>query len=295
MADDSQFLLLPGESEAEFLQHKEGWLQEYQPQTEVARHLVSEVAVAHWYLMRVRRWYNQVLQKNPDPLRWSEQERKEMDRATRDRIAAERSFQRALHNLEQFRKTRVREAMQELKLLQAAQPASPQPAAAKKRTPAPEPPPQSAKDALFQGQNARKNKRKLGVLDQWAEITCDEQGNTRTELIPSNEELIKEGQAMESPPDLVYRRFHFVNGVPPEYYWTTTSSERRQRGGLATQRMAVETWLETIEREKASGSPHLGPCGKNLPRPKERGECECPVCLQLSLNQEISPGNSPDG
>jgi hypothetical protein len=283
MPDDSQFLILPGESEAEFLQHKEGWLQEYQPQTEVARHLVSEVAVAHWYLMRVRRWYNQALQKKPDPLRWSEQERQEMDRATRDRIAAERSFQRALHNLEQFRKTRVREAMQELKLLQAVQPASPQPAGARKRTPAPEPPPpQSPKDALFQGQNAKKNKRKLGVLDQWAEITRDEQGNTITELIPSNEELIKEGQAMETPPDLVYRRFHFVNGVPPEYYWTTSSSERRQSGGFATQRMAVETWLDTIEREKASGSHHIGPCGKNLARPKERGECECPVCLSLS-------------
>ncbi|MGH9584412.1 MAG: hypothetical protein ACRD4O_15920, partial [Bryobacteraceae bacterium] len=137
-------------------------------------------------------------------------------------------------------------------------------------------------EKLFRGQNAKKNQRKIPILDQWAEITIDEHGNTVTTLVPSNEDLIKEGQAMDPPPELIYRRLNFVNGVPPQYHWATSSPERRERGGMATQRMTVETWIETIAREKAAGTGHIGPCGKNLPRPHERGGCDCPACAKLS-------------
>jgi hypothetical protein len=85
---------------------------------------------------------------------------------------------------------------------------------------------------------------------------------------------------MDPPPELVYRRLNFVHGVPPAYDWTGADPEVRVRGGCGIQRMDVNTWLNVIEREQASGTGHIGPCGGNLPRPKERGGCDCPVCTQ---------------
>jgi hypothetical protein len=49
--------------------------------------------------------------------------------------------------------------------------------------------------------------------------------------------------------------------------------------------MTVDTWLEVIEREAARGMGHVGPTGVgNLPRPKERGGCDCEVCTR---NREV--------
>jgi hypothetical protein len=143
-----------------------------------------------------------------------------------------------------------------------------------------------AEEPFFNGKNAPEKQRKIFILDQWVEVDIDENGKTVTTLFPSNEELIKDGHKMWPPPELVYRRFNLVKRVPPEYYWATPTPERRARGGAGIQRMSVNTWLETIEREKASGSPHIGPCTKPLPRPKERGECDCPVCTELYAQME---------
>ncbi len=88
-------------------------------------------------------------------------------------------------------------------------------------------------------------------------------------------------------PELVYRRFNFVNGIPEEYYWTADDPQKRQYGGAGIQRMTVDKWLETIELEKNRADGHLGPTAGgvgNLPRPKERGGCDCEVCTK---NQAI--------
>ena len=48
---------------------------------------------------------------------------------------------------------------------------------------------------------------------------------------------------------------------------------------MGIQRMSVDTWLEVIDREKASGTGHVGPTGVgNLPRPMARGGCDCETC-----------------
>jgi hypothetical protein len=132
---------------------------------------------------------------------------------------------------------------------------------------------------LFQGQNAPKKQRKIQVLEQWVEVEVEE-GVTKTTLLPSNEELIEVGKTMDPPPEYVYRRFHFLNGVPQEYAWAGGTAEIRERGGAGVQRMLVDTWLDVIEREKERGDGHIGPCGGNLPRPKERGGCDCEVCTK---------------
>ncbi len=138
--------------------------------------------------------------------------------------------------------------------------------------------PKTLAQETFQGQNAKKNQRKIVIMEQWLEITVED-GKTCTWVQPSNEQLIEEGKAMDPPPELVYRRCNFVNGVPPEYHWATKDEERRRIGMCGIQRMTVDTWLVLIEREKANGTGHIGPTGVgNLPRPKERGGCDCEVC-----------------
>jgi len=122
-----------------------------------------------------------------------------------------------------------------------------------------------------------KKQPKIETLEQWVEVRVRD-GKTETTLYPSNEELLKRKAKMDPPPDLVYRRLNFVNGVPEEYHWTTYDPRRRENGGHGIQRMTPERWLETIELEKRMGTGHLGPCGDPMPRPKERGGCECPAC-----------------
>ncbi len=131
---------------------------------------------------------------------------------------------------------------------------------------------------LFQGQLHAKKQRRIPVLEQWVEVTIED-GQTVTRLFPSNEDLIKRGQKMLPPPELVCRRLSFPHGVPAGYAWSSGDSTTRERGGMGIQRMDVDTWIEVIEREKAEGGGHLGPTGVgNLPRPMARGGCECEMC-----------------
>ncbi|MGH9582557.1 MAG: hypothetical protein ACRD4O_06445 [Bryobacteraceae bacterium] len=286
-------LILPDENEDDFNELKEGWFADYNPETLPAHALVWETVTAHWHLLRVHRRYNEaelaLFKNQPNPLLWSEDQHKSIERFTRYRTAAERSFHRVFNALEQLRKSRHREAdllrraeeraaVIQLRWMKAQQDSQP------KSVPRPPQPAPAPKEGFFCGQNAKKNQRKIPILDQWAEITIVN-GQTVTLLVPSNKELIEEGKAMDPPPELVYRRLNFVDGIPSEYHWATASLERRERGGMATQRMTVETWLETIAREEAAATGHIGPCGKLVPRPKERGGCDCPVCTQLSAGE----------
>ena len=43
--------------------------------------------------------------------------------------------------------------------------------------------------------------------------------------------------------------------------------------------MTMETWLKTIVHEASYDHGHVGPTGKPaVPRPLERGGCDCPTC-----------------
>ena len=124
---------------------------------------------------------------------------------------------------------------------------------------------------------AKKKTRTIVTLEQWVQVRIRD-GKTETTLYPPNRTLLERKEKMDPPPNIVYRRLNFVDGVPPEYYWATNDPRRREFGGHGIQRMAVETWLETIAEEERRGTGHLGPCSDPLPRPKERGGCECPAC-----------------
>ena len=135
---------------------------------------------------------------------------------------------------------------------------------------------------LFQGQTHPKKLRKLNILDQWVDITVDN-GVTRTLLSPSNALLIERGQSMDPPPELVYRRLNFPDGIPDEYNWTSEDPTLKQYGGIGIQRMSIDTWLDTIDAEALRSDGHIGPCDDPLPRPKERGSCSCSACERNHL------------
>ncbi len=137
---------------------------------------------------------------------------------------------------------------------------------------------------LFQGQNHPKKRKKIVRMEQWIEVRIRD-GQAVSKLYPPNDTLIKEGQKMLPPPEFVYRRINFPDGVPHEYDWTGISEAQRKLGGCGIQRMTVDTWLEVIDREKLREDGHVGPTGVgNLPRPREHGECGCKTCVH---NQAI--------
>src|SRR5437660_5541495 len=89
-------------------------------------------------------------------------------------------------------------------------------------------------------------------------------------------------------PEYVYRRMFFPDRVPDEYAWTCTMNpEVRAYGGLAIQRMAIEDWLEVIQKEAERGDGHIGPgINPNLGRAPEYGDCDCPSCTHNRKMEE---------
>jgi hypothetical protein len=132
----------------------------------------------------------------------------------------------------------------------------------------------------------KKNKSKIKILEQWVEIRTKD-GKTITTLYPPNDELIKEANEMDALPEYVYRRLNFPSGVPKLYYWVVKDPLARRYGGTAIQRMTFETWLDVIAREALNKNGHIGETGVgSLPRPEERGECNCPVCTGTETDTE---------
>lgn len=110
----SDILILPDESEEEFNDLFQGWLDDYDPRTQIGRGLVVRAARAEWRLLRALRRYDEAEQSvyddTPDPMHWTEEHHKTIERFTRYRITEERAFARALNMLEHLRKSRRQEA-----------------------------------------------------------------------------------------------------------------------------------------------------------------------------------------
>ena len=318
----SKALILDGESPDEFRQLHESWVYDYNPQDHTMTELVREVAMAQWIQIRKRGRYNEVEHRiekeEPNCLNWTAEQHKDLELFSRYVRQAERQFTSALSNLERIRGRVFREGMQlqraqervaaiEMKRAEAreaerkrAENEDKRVAVEKKQRSEATPTAAAATETtrskiLFQGQNHAKKRRKIALLEQWVEVTIDEEGKTVTRLFPSNKNLIEHGKGMLPSPELVYRRLNFPHGIPPEYAWTGLREEQKPLGGCGLQRMTTDQWLDVIDREapeipragyRSSYAPeHIGPTGVgNLPRPKERGGCDCDVCTK---NQAI--------
>ncbi len=300
----SKKLIVENERQEDFDRLSAGWRAEYGDEGKATESLLERVILGDWFLRRAERRYIDAEAElaEIDALEWSEDQHHNIELYLRYKTTQERSFYRALHAPRGLRKDKIREELglekmrreiDQYAVTAVEKAAHEQPvkgpekhaegAGAANRTEAVFGGGQKRGDA--HGRSGSKKQRELVVLDQWVEVEIED-GKTVTALYPSNEELIKEGQAMERVPDLVYRRLNFPQGIPGEYRWTADADAPQvELGGMGTQRMTVETWLEAIEREAASGTGHIGPTGVgNLPRPKERGGCECEVC---ATNREL--------
>src|SRR5579871_182910 len=149
--------------------------------------------------------------------------------------------------------------------------------AAKAQAQAAAEPPKTRAELLFQGQKHPKKKKRRILLEQWVEVRVRD-GKTTTTLYPSNDELIVRGQKMLPPPEYVYRRINFPDGIPSEYEWTGPEDDmHRKLGGCGIQRMSVNTWLEVIDEEKKREDGHI----LDVPNlPSEDGQCNCKACQE---------------
>ncbi len=266
----SKALILADERQEDFDKVAEGWSKEFEPEGYQEERLVEILVRNDWFFQRADRLWQEAQASGDD--------QHTLELMQRYRTTAERSFFRALGALRGLRKDLMREDDVRVKLkrenlLQGAD--------------------LKAKEALIsqlQGQikaqstehakSKAKKKDKLQVIEQWADISTNEMGKTVTKLVPSNDELKKQASKMEREPDLVYRRLFFAGAVPAEYRWATTDPQALAYGGLGVQRMTWAVWKKQIVQEMLTVSGHLQAGEGNLPRPHERGGCECEVCTQ---------------
>lgn len=272
----SKTLIINGESQDEFDELSADWHDEYQPRSKRERWALDDAVRAQWDLRRnTDRYYDfEVELGKKSPLAWTEEEHKQMERYLRYKTAAERSFQRAYSTLEQISKRHARQEQNVTARKEA-------------RT-------EQESEAAFESERSLESDRGLDLeagsasqeklpfihgLEQWVEVTTDEDSRAVTIVEPSNEELLEDLRVMRPAPEMVRRRFFFLDGIPEEYAWCRDPSidieQQRITPKEGVQRITIDTWLAAIDRERASGTGHLSDTGPDLPQPNQMSNCPC--------------------
>ncbi len=248
----SKKLILPGESEEEWIQLEQDWFDEYKPDNANFLSLVRQAAEAEWILNRNLRAYQHTLHsiysRSVEPENWSEEDHKKIERFTRYKTTAERSFQRARNQVEQTRKNRQLEAhrRQQLELAWAKERRLSEQRVAKSKREAKQAPPPPEKIVLG-------TSPVIPAIMQYIDVEVID-GKTISDIGPSNEEILQQSTTMDPPPQLIYRNITFQNGIPPEYEWYKSELGDKTDPG---QELLFDEWLAIIEREK--GAEHIGP------------------------------------
>ncbi|MGC2660582.1 MAG: hypothetical protein WA324_21715 [Bryobacteraceae bacterium] len=238
----SQELLLEHEDPAEWRRLLSQYRNEYQPETEFLDQLMLEAAQAHWFFLRTQRNLFDTQAALPrNPMEWTDEHHRKLALFLRYQTTAERSHQRALAKLTSYlRLQQFRTRLQE------------QQAAAKRTADAPvTPAPAVAATASVKEKDAKKPEKPV-IVEQWIEVrNVDNQ--MVVDFYPTNDELAVEIEQKKVKPTLLYRRLHFPNGVPAYYQWVRPRKGMATRGGMAMQRMTLETWEELREVERKTG------------------------------------------
>jgi hypothetical protein len=273
-------LLLQKEDEQEWQKLQQSWLDDYQPETKTFAELLLQTAEAEWLLRRNASQYN-LLQNslNENPLQWTEEDHRQIERFSRYRTTAERRFMRFRNAVELTRKNRALEAHRR-KLLDLS--VKQQNLADHKAS--------KSSDAI-QDLNSGPNSltaepwvpldqiKPIPMLRQSVEVRVKD-GKTKTTVHPSNEELIERSKIKNPPAELIYRTMHFCDGFPPEYEWvrnlgTWTSNAREQV-------LTPAQWLAAIDREQRNGTGHIGPVEQDTSETDETRTAEEPGTDDLS-------------
>ena len=108
----SKQLFIPGEDPEAFLSMLQESFRYYKPVTEQQAALVEDATIAHWHFARVQRVHSENefnhYTAKPDVIDWNNQDMDRLNKFDRYKTQAERSLQRALHNLLTFHKENVR-------------------------------------------------------------------------------------------------------------------------------------------------------------------------------------------
>ncbi|HEX4809227.1 MAG TPA: hypothetical protein VH325_09870 [Bryobacteraceae bacterium] len=213
----SQQQLLPHEDPNEWIKLRDVYMAEYDPQTPFLLELMEEAVREHWFFKRNKINLHLVQIDLPEDVRdWTSENHHQIALFMRYRTAAERSFNRALARLRSFNKDR------------------------------------QSSESVKEPKAPKQGKGEPVVIEQWVEIRrIDNQ--PVTQFYPSNEEMQKRIETAKPKPDLVYRRLFFPDGVPIQYQWTRPRKGQSANGGLAMQRMTVETWLSLRKEEQETG------------------------------------------
>jgi hypothetical protein len=223
----SKQLLLPHEDPNEWIKLREMYMEEFQPQTEFLEQLLEDAVKANWLFKRNQtNLYLVQVDLPEDPRLWNPEDHHQIALFTRYLTAAERTFHRALAQLRSYHKDRVRKDQL---------PKEPERSQNMKAAKAP-----------------KQAKEEPVVMEQWVEVRRID-NKVVTQFFPPNDELEQMIAEAEPKPALVYRRLFFPDGVPAQYQWTNPRKGQAATGGLAIQRMTVETWQSLRAKERESG------------------------------------------
>ncbi len=266
--------VLADERPEEYKRHFEGWMDQLEPQNFLEEQLARQVISNSWLMERATRraLENEGAVAGDEDTQhaadWSAAQEHKLELMQRYKTSAERAFYRSL---EAYRRNRNDDMKDKLAVIKLTRENEELRAREKAR--------EESRECQPQASAKPKKKEKLAVIEQWADISTNAAGKTVTKLVPSNEELQKAASKMGRTPDLVYRRLFFAGAVPEEYRWTTSDPQMLAYGGLGAQRMTWAAWKQQIVQEMVLMGGHLQPCA-NMPRPHERGGCECKVCTE---------------
>ena len=225
----------------------ERYVEEYQPQSAFVEDLVLEAAQAHWFFKRTQTNFHKTEAKLPeDPTTWTAENHHQIALFLRYQTTAERSHQRALAKLQSYQRMQwQREQWRGRK----QEPVREQGAAIVAKEAAPVP-----NEAAAVKEAAKPVPVKPAFIEQWVEIR-NVKNQVVAEFTPTNDELAIEIEQKKVRPTLLYRRLNFPDGVPSKYQWTRPRAGMATRGGMAAQRMTIETWEKLREIERESGLP----------------------------------------
>lgn len=227
--------IFEGEGLAEYKRLEKIWQAEFPELSPAMSRVLERLVVADFQLQ----WTEQRLLQSEATLEelevdeWTDDHHKKLQLFRRYHTTADRRFQRVLNTMKQFRKER-----ENVPVAKAAVEA-PVAAVAKQE-------PAMAK-AISMRQTV---------------VVSIEDGKTVTFTHPTTEMLLRR-VVLADEKTLVFRVFEFPNGVPAEYAWAAEHYEERPPDApvcQVQQEMKLAHWLKVVQREKASGSGHLGQC-----------------------------------
>ena len=255
----TQKLFVAGENPDEFHALYNSLLAEHNPTTDSAKNLIHDFALAQWFLWRRIRACNSVehslYESEPDPALWPESSFRRLTLMERYRTTAERSFQRALANLDHLKYANVsnerfhqRQQNTEARLAHDKERLALQTQRLELTKSLEEAKQTEKDDAAYQdacGDDL------VPTLHQEIVVREGESGETLTDFFPPNKILRLVIERAAFRPDFVHRHFRFLDGVPQEYWWDDEESEAHadRPDHTIDQQLSTSDWLRNADDE----------------------------------------------